>query len=196
MGLGLYSTVGRALNLLPWFGLLAGDLNQPKMPTSFPGQTSSPVQLCRRTELLAGTFTCRPLQGGIRSAKIWALVAVSPVPLLHLNLICSGQALQILPMIPMKQDPNGPARKNPTILMELSILLGLSFSHWINCRLKGPSWWGAVLTCGKGQRNQTIVIPLTLYDGPFSESVVQGYASTSSCILRFSQLYLVCGSWC
>lgn len=70
MGLGLYSAVGRALNLLSWFGLLAGDLNQPEMPTSFLGQTSSPVQLCRRTELLAGTSAGGLLQGGIRFAKI------------------------------------------------------------------------------------------------------------------------------
>ena len=81
---------------------MARDPNLAELLTNLPGQMELLAWLHRCVELLVRLSTWVPLQGGTQSAKIQALVAISPSPFIHLILISSGQTTRILPIIPMR----------------------------------------------------------------------------------------------
>lgn len=101
------------------------------------------------------------------------LVAISPIPLLHLYLILSCQALQISPVIPVRRDPSGPPGKCLRILRELNVHFGLIFSHWKNYRPNRALLVWCYAGLGEGQCSQSITIFLTLIMWSFLASVVQ-----------------------
>lgn len=75
------------------------------------------------------------------------------------------------PVIPMRQDPSGPPEKCPTMLRELDVHCGLSFSQW---RIPRPRGTLSVLHCaglGEEQCGQSVATPLTF--SSFCISMIQ-----------------------
>lgn len=89
-GMGLYR-MSSTTSMAHWLGIQS---DRTANPALWPDRGTSPALLIGRA---AGWDVCSvPLQAGMWSIKIWGLVAISPIPLLHFYLIPSGEAHRFL----------------------------------------------------------------------------------------------------